>query len=422
MIGIYIWNSIAVGFFGMILSAAFCDIYWTPKKRLLMFGYMALLMIVQGVIYAFAGKGIVRELYPLIMHVPLAMVLGVMSRKALWAVISVLASYLCCQLRRWLALLVVTVVQGDTMMQDTVEFVLTIPLLLFLLKYVAPSVRHISHNTVMEQGRFAVIPLLGYGFDYLTRVYTDWLDAGTPVVVEFMFFLCSGLYLVSIIQSSAEEQKRNQMEQMQGYLNLQVAQSVREIESLRRSQEKASIYRHDLRHHMMYISSCIENGCTEQAQEYIQEICSEIEAGKVMVYSENEATNLILSAFVSKAEAQGIPIEVNMAIPSVVSVSESDLCVLLSNALENALHACLELKAKGMDGSIQVAGFEKNSRLFFEISNTCNEKIKMKNGIPVTQRPGHGIGVRSICAIVKKYHGMYMFTVKDGRFILRISL
>lgn len=422
MISIYIWNSIAVGFFGMILSAAFCDIYWTPKKRLLMFGYMALLMMFQGVLYGFAGGDAVRALYPLITHVPLAMVLGIMSKKRLWAVIAVLTSYLCCQLRRWLSLLVVAVVQGDALMQDTVEVILTVPLLLLLLKYVAPSVRYISHNTLMEQGRFAVIPLLGYGFDYLTRVYTDWLNKGTPVVVEFMFFLCSGLYLISVIQSSVQERERNQLEQTQGYLNLQVAQSVREIESLRKSQERASIYRHDLRHHMLYISSCIENGRTEQAQEYIQEICTEIESSKVVMYSENEAVNLILSAFVGKAEENDIPIEVNVAIPSVITASESDLCVVLSNALENALHACQKLKAKGADARIEVAGFEKNSKLFFEIINTCDKKVKMKDGIPVTQESGHGIGIRSICAIVKKYGGMYVFSIKDGKFVLRISL
>ena len=34
----------------------------------------------------------------------------------------------------------------------------------------------------------------------------------------------------------------------------------------------------------------------------------------------------------------------------------------------------------------------------------------------------HGIGVRSICAIVEKYKGLSDFSVQDGRFILRVSL
>lgn len=422
MISIFIWNSIAVGFYGMILSAAFCDIEWTRKRFCFITAYMSFLMVLQGILYAWVGGEIVRAVYPLIMHVPLVLILGVISKKVLWSIIAVLTSYLCCQLRRWLSLFVLSVTSWNEQMQDMVELIITIPLLLFLLKHVAPSVREVSSFAITEQAQFAVIPLLGYCFDYITRVYTDWLNEGAPVVVEFMFFICSGIYLITVIRSSEEECKRSQMEQTQGYLNLQIAQSIREIDALRKSQEKTSIYRHDLRHHMMYISSCIENGRTNEAQEYIKEICAEVEANKIIIYSENETINLILSAFVNKAEGCGIPMEVNVAISQQVSISENDLCVLLSNALENALHACQAMKAKGEDATIEVSGFEKNSKIFFEIANSYDNKIQLKKGVPTTCKCGHGIGVLSICAITEKYNGIYSFSEKDGKFVLRVSL
>ena len=422
MISIYIWNCIAVGFFGMILSASFCEIKWTRKKRLYICLFMVFLMAVQGIIYASFGGAMVKAMYPLIMHVPMAVVLGIMSKKYLWALISVLVSYLCCQLRRWLALLVVAVVQWDAGMQDGVEVFLTIPLLVLLQKYIAPSVRYMSRSRLMEQTHFGMLPLLCYFYDYITRVYTDWLNEGEPVVVEFMFFICSGVYLMSVVESAWEEKRHREMEQTQGYLNLQIMQSVREIESLRKSQEKASIYRHDLRHHMRYISSCLENGRTEQVQEYIQEVCSEIEASKVIVYSENEIVNLILSAFACKAEEQEIPMKVHMAIPVECAISESDLCVLLSNALENALHACQKLKEKDEKCWMEVVGFEKHGKLFFEIINSCEDNVHIKEDIPASQDAIHGIGIRSICAIVEKYNGVYTFFAKNGEFVLRVSL
>ena len=208
------------------------------------------------------------------------------------------------------------------------------------------------------------------------------------------------------------------MEQLQGYLNLQIMQSVRELEGLRKSQEKASMYRHDLRHHLRYISSCIENGNVDQVQEYIQGIYSEIEASKVVVYSENEVVNLILSAFVGKAKELGIPIKVHMEISKDVVISENDICVLLSNALENALFACQKLNTKNVD--VEVIGFEKNGKLFFEISNPCDEMVRIKNGIPFTERVEHGIGVRSICAIVDKYKGGISWKAKDNVFCVDI--
>ena len=36
--------------------------------------------------------------------------------------------------------------------------------------------------------------------------------------------------------------------------------------------------------------------------------------------------------------------------------------------------------------------------------------------------PGHGLGVRSICAISERYGGLTSFAAKDGQFTLRVML
>ena len=114
--------------------------------------------------------------------------------------------------------------------------------------------------------------------------------------------------------------------------------------------------------------------------------------------------------------------EIKAEIPRKVSVAESDLCVLLSNALENALHACQKLKEKHQTAVIEVTVYEKNGKLLLQIVNSCEEEIHFAGELPVTEEPGHGMGVRSICAVVEKYQGIYNFIVKDGNFILRVSL
>ena len=264
-----------------------------------------------------------------------------------------------------------------------------------------------------------MIPALGYGFDYLTRVYTDLLSEGIPAAVEFMPFVCCIAYLVFVLRTSEEERKKNELEQMQSCLNLQISQAVREIEALRESQKDASTYRHDLRHHMQHLLSCIENGKIEQAEGYIHEVCAQIEAGRVKNYCENEMVNLIFSSFAGRAESAGATMNIKAVVPYILPVSETDLCVLLSNALENALHACTAQEQKG---TIDILAYEKNGRFFFQVTNPCRKEVVFENGVPVTDRPGHGIGVRSICAIVDRYGGMYSFLVEDNKFILRVSL
>lgn len=422
MSGIHLINLASVGIFGIILSIEFCNIYWTRQRYTILSGGLAVILMLQGIVYFFVDPFLVEYFYPIITHIPLVGLLCILSRKYLWSVISVLTAYFCCQIRRWLALFITAVFAGDLAMQNITELILTLPLLLLLMRFAAPSVRSVSQYAVSVQFQFGLVPAIYYGFDYLTRIYTSLFSEGALVVVEFMPFICCVAYLFFLLYITNAEQIRSQLEKTQDSLNIQVSQAVREIESLRESQQKVRTYRHDMRHHMQFLFSCIENGKTEQAKTYIREVCSEIEANQIIVFCENETANLIFSAFAGRAGKYGIPIKIEAVIPQTLSMSENDLCVLLSNALENALHACQQLKKKGITGNIEVSAYEKREKLLLQITNSCGADLMFAHGVPVTDRPGHGTGVRSICAVVEKYGGIYTFLARDGRFTLRVSL
>ena len=421
--GVTLLNDAAVGVYGMILSAAFCGITWTRGKKWAYGLSMAAILLAQAAVYGMTTDlQLLKLLYPLVTHMPLVLVLAIIERKLLWPTISVLTAYLCCQLRRWLALLLTALMSGGAEVQTAAELALTLPLLLGLLYFVAPAVRTIAGYKPAMQVRFGLIPAVGYLFDYLTRIYTDLLAQGTPAAVEFMPFVCCVAYLAFVLRSSAENETRLRLEQTQENLHLQVTQATREIASLRESERRASTYRHDLRHHMQYLAGCIENGRTEQAQAYIREVCAEIESQKVRVFCENETVNLILSAFAGRAEESGVPLRVRAEVPHFIPVAETDLCVLLSNALENALHACQRLRQAGQPCDIELVVYEKSGKFFLQVTNTCPPGVTFEKGLPVTHEPGHGIGVRSIYSIAERYNGMYSFSEKDGRFVLRVSL
>ena len=421
--GVTLLNDAAVGVYGMILSAAFCGITWTKGKKWIYGLSMAAILLAQAAVYGMTTDlQLLKLLYPLVTHMPLVLVLAIIERKLLWPTISVLTAYLCCQLRRWLALLLTALMSGGAEVQTAAELALTLPLLLGLLYFVAPAVRTIAGYKPAMQVRFGLIPAVGYLFDYLTRIYTDLLAQGTPAAVEFMPFVCCVAYLAFVLRSSAENETRLRLEQTQENLHLQVTQATREIASLRESERRASTYRHDLRHHMQYLAGCIENGRTEQAQAYIREVCAEIESQKVRVFCENETVNLILSAFAGRAEESGVPLRVRAEVPHFIPVAETDLCVLLSNALENALHACQRLRQAGQPCDIELVVYEKSGKFFLQVTNTCPPGVTFEKGLPVTHEPGHGIGVRSIYSVAERYNGMYSFSEKDGRFVLRVSL
>lgn len=72
--------------------------------------------------------------------------------------------------------------------------------------------------------------------------------------------------------------------------------------------------------------------------------------------------------------------------------------------------------------SIEIQTYERNEKFFLQVVNDCREAVRFKDGIPVMDQPGHGTGVSSICALVERYDGLYSFSVREGKFVLRVSL
>lgn len=416
-------NDWAVGLFGSVLAAYFCSALTTRRNKWIFWVSMTLIPVLQSWVYYLWDGSFLRKIYPLLVHLPLFLVLLFLTRRALWPLISIFTAYLCCQLRRWIALFVIQLLGGGELMRCSVELLVTLPLLLALLKWAAPTIAHLGNYPTKTQCLFGSVPVMYYAFDYLTRVYSDILIRGEPVAVEFMPFLCCVAYLVFLLHYSKVERDKIQAEQVQNNMSMQLAQAVRQIDAMRESQDLASRYRHDLRHHLQYVLNCIENDQEDEAKKYISTICEEIEAQRVQRYCENDAVNLILSAFVGQAKKAGVTMQVLGYLSDFILASDSDLCVLLSNALENALHACAPLVEAGQDCVIDVNFHERGKKFFLQITNPCQqEKVRLVKGIPVTDQPGHGLGVQSICSVVAKYGGLYDFSVQDGTFILRLSL
>lgn len=417
-------NDVSVGVFGVLLSASFCGAGKSRRDRVIISCCIMIMLAFHGLIYKLGGTGIGSKLYPLIVHLPTVIVMIILTKKPLWSVISMLCAYLFCEIRRWLALLAAMIFQGGETAQNAAELIITAPLFLFLLRFASPAVQQVMGYSKKAQIQFGSIPAAYYVFDYITRVYTDLLTSGSPVVLEFMPFVCSAAYIIFLLYNFNEERKKRQIIQTQNSLDLQLSQAIGEITRLRDFQEQAARYRHDLRHHLQYLSTCIDNGQYERAQGYISDICKEIEAQKVLRYCENEAVNLILSSFAGRAEKSGVKFSVRGSIPNGIAVSDYDLCVLLSNALENALNACAPIAASGENCavSVQFRFAEPTGKLFVQITNPVRGGVKFENGIPVSPRQGHGIGVRSICAIVERYGGVCSFLIDDSRFILRLSI
>ena len=81
-------NGVAVALFGIALSAAFCDINWTKKNCIILAVGSAAILLMQALITYMDSWTAMQETYPLITHLPLAIILSALSGKWLWPTIS----------------------------------------------------------------------------------------------------------------------------------------------------------------------------------------------------------------------------------------------------------------------------------------------------------------------------------------------
>ncbi len=68
---------------------------------------------------------------------------------------------------------------------------------------------------------------------------------------------------------------------------------------------------------------------------------------------------------------------------------------------------------------ITVKVFDKNNKLCINITNTYAVEPVFVNNTPVSDKAGHGIGIRSIISVIEKYNGVYDSLLRMECFIFR---
>ncbi len=407
--------------FGISLSISFADISFEKNFNQYLL-ISAAFGILQIIVYFCFGITFLFKSYPILVHLPLFLLLKFYYNKNVYvAGISVLSAYLFCTPRKWVGTFMSSFWDYNIHISYIIQILITIPLMLIIMKYISPYVARLKFEDDKILKLFIAVPLIYYVIEYCITVYTNLLYEGGAVIVEFMdaavviiYFIFSIIYLKTLYE-------KKEIEIEQALLVMMANQSKVEMEALRQSQKQAAIYRHDLRHHLNYLSTCISENNSKDALAYIAESFREIDCTNVIKYSDNESINLIISAYVAKSQEKNIYNEIKITATDFDRFAMLDLCSLLSNAFENAIHACEKISNKD-NRYIKLRMYTKNNKLCVEIRNSYWVEPIFEQGLPISKEQGHGIGTKSITHVVEKYAGLYQFSVINGEFIFQSTM
>lgn len=408
-------------FFGIVIALYLADIQFEDNQT----PYIASILIlgaVQLLFYLIMGENLLYKCYPLLIHLPLILLIRFAFHRNIYiATISVLSAYLMCTPRKWFGTLAASFFHGSPIVSNLVSICVTIPLLCLVIRYIAPYIIRLKYEDKKTILLFFLLPLSYYILEYTLTVYTDLLYTGGPVIIDFMdSFIVLFFFILAMVSLDFAAKKSN-AERENLLLGTSAAQAQKEIAQLSASQRQASIYRHDLRHHMTFLQNCITDNKPEQALEYIHQICTDLDNSRVIRYCENDTLNLILASYAAQAEASGIDLKLSVTAADFSHYQITDLCSLFANALENAIHACENIPpSKKRYISLRV--YEKNNRICIQLVNNYIQDPVFENEIPISHEPDHGIGVKSMISVVEKYHGVYGFFAENGEFRFLASL
>lgn len=299
--------------------------------------------------------------------------------------------------------------------------------LLLLVKLLQLFFRHksIRNFSLKHNGIFMIIPIAFMLFStFMFLVCAEVGSKGyiTLAIGVFLLLMIATMvifYMYIKLVDGYELKRKNEIYQKELALHTEY---IREKEHIIAEFNKT---KHDLKNNLIYMQGLIDNKKYGDLEKHIKELSkvTTLEKSKVC-----NTENTVLDSFINYkydiAIEKGISFTTQLEIPYDMPIDNGDLCVILGNALDNAIEAndgkdianpYINLMMRYGEGNLVIivensfdGSYERNK------DGTFKTLKKEKNN--------HGIGLGSIQSALTKYKGQMDVAIEDNKFKLSIIM
>ncbi|WP_194701341.1 sensor histidine kinase [Fusibacter ferrireducens] len=239
------------------------------------------------------------------------------------------------------------------------------------------------------------------------RIFPNINDWGMLLIqVSAYFCLFAVVFAYRKLEDNFELQTQNAL------LEQQVNTQTHYMQEVQMRYDQTRAFRHDLKSHFMVLGSLIERTENQKAVAYLNKLDVAKNTFSFPCQTGNMVVDLLLSDKLGLAQQKGIKVECNMTIPSESIIDDMDLCIVFSNAIDNAINACEFVEEK--ESYIIISAVQKGRFFMIEIENSCNEGHKKGTGT--------GLGLKNIRAVAEKYNGAVSVDHEVENFKLNVLL
>ena len=297
--------------------------------------------------------------------------------------------------------------------------------LLLLLSVKAVNRAYESKDRYMERRELVMLSvpslsgIVGYAVFHFYQIKSE--TTGFYDALCFLYYLVSvmAVLVITIIfqnwKTSQEEQSGHEL--LESQINT-IKTHIREIEKL---YGDIRSLRHDMGNHIQMIERLMETGNSAEASVYLGRLKKEWKELTPEIRTGNPVTDMILLEKKKEAGMRGIRFECDFRYPENTKLDAFDVSVILYNALNN----CME-SVNGEKPYIRIQAFRKNSVFMLIISNSFEGRLftNPADGLPYTTKKGsgHGIGLKNMLRVAKKYMGDLSFEQNGNEVMVGIML
>lgn len=197
---------------------------------------------------------------------------------------------------------------------------------------------------------------------------------------------------------------------------------------IHKEQDKVKEIHHDIKNHMICIRDMCENNDVNNVINYIDNI--EVGLKKYKNNDDRSNTgNMVLDSILKNkkllCQEKLIDFDIDMDFSKNDYMDMIDICIIFSNIIDNAIEACDKIKSKHLSKKIRIESKYIEEFCIIVIENTKINKVIQKNNNFITSKKDkyiHGIGIRNVKSVVKKYFGELIIENYENKFILKIMI
>jgi len=280
----------------------------------------------------------------------------------------------------------------------------------------------------LQKPKFAyyilVMPLSSAFAIYLLFLLTYDVKGGLVLIVELAVTLLvlSNIATLYIIDRLLEyESNKEKLQFMQKQFQVQEGH-YRELEQ---RQYEINEFYHNIKNYLLAVEGYINNGEYEKAKERIKQANDTINYESYnTIKTGNTGLDALINAKVIRMQKSNIEFDYNVKIPNMLSIDYIDLCIIIGNALDNAIEACENISAGPR--RISLTCIQTGNYISIVISNTIANNIPdLESNDYITTKANkklHGFGLRSIKHIAEKNKGNVIIEQDNNEFKIKIIL